>query len=101
MADTPRSMTLKVSGKADNLVIRRLNWPGYSAKIGDADVQVLSGPAGLVELSLPDRAIENEDLVLSWEMPGKDAVQTRTLLSILSFILMLMKLRRSRATSNL
>lgn len=96
-----RSITFEISGRADNLLVRRLNWPGYSAKIDGAEVQVSSGPAGLVELSLPDRVIENEDLVLTWEMPGKDAAQAFTLLSILFFTLILMKLRRSRITSNL
>ena len=99
-ADNPRSMTFKISGRADNLLVRRLDWPGYSAKIGDADVQVSSGPAGLVELNLPDRVFEDEVLELTWEMPGKGWIRTSTLLSIVAFTLALFKTRRSRITSN-
>jgi hypothetical protein len=52
-----------------SLTFARLAWPGYSAEIDGRSVPVRQGPAGLLQIEVPDD-IEAGELVLDWAPPG-------------------------------
>jgi hypothetical protein len=95
-----RNSVFTLSGNADHLLIRRLNWPGYSAKIGNTEIGIKNGPAGLVELDLPERDLKNEKLELNWEIPGLKWIRISIFLSLVTFLTMLVILAKSRTASN-
>jgi hypothetical protein len=95
-----RTSTFTLSGNADYLLIRRLNWPGYSAKIGNTEIGIKNGPAGLIELDLPEHYLKNEKLELNWEIPGLKWIRISALLSLFTFLTMLVFVNKSRTAPN-
>jgi hypothetical protein len=95
-----RNSVFNISGNGDKVLIRRLNWPGYSAKLGETPIEIRTGPAGLVELDLPSRELMNEKLELNWQVPGIMWIKAFTIMAVLFLVTALLFDRNSRRALN-
>lgn len=69
--ETAEAVRFRVADDAEPAVLTfaRLNWPGYTAQVDGREVPVTTGPAGLLQVELPEGVDEGE-LTLEWTPPG-------------------------------
>lgn len=68
VGSTGERMNVQTTSGDTRLVLARIAWPGYSASLDGKQIPVTMGPAGLVELTLPQNLTGT--LTLSFTPPG-------------------------------
>ena len=92
--ESQTQILLKVQGQGSTILLKRLNWAGYKASLDGAPLAIETGPAGLVQLRIPDDYEYGSELKVEWEVPGLNAIRALLALSIIMLIL------ASKTTSN-
>ncbi|MGH3926875.1 MAG: hypothetical protein ACRDTT_29085, partial [Pseudonocardiaceae bacterium] len=91
-------------GRPGRVLFARLNWPGYTATVDAAPVEISHGPAGLVAVDVP---AGEHTLILTFETPGQRlgflAVGVATTIILLQTLVWIVfhRRRKQRAVPNM
>lgn len=85
--ESQTSIRFIVEGQGSTILLSRLNWPGYHATLDGRSIPIKSGPAGLVQLQIPDGYKSGAELIVEWRVPGKRGIIVFLVLSIFMIVL--------------
>jgi hypothetical protein len=80
-------MTFELDGEGSIILLNRLNWAGYNATLNGKPIETGTGPAGLVQIVIPDDYKFGSELVVEWNPPGLNAIKACVALSIFMMLL--------------
>jgi len=80
--ESQTNVRLKVEGQGSTILLNRLNWSGYHATLDGRSIPIKTGPAGLVQLQIPDSYMAGSELIVEWEVPGNKGIRVFLAISI-------------------
>ena len=80
--DRSETVRFRSDGAPATLAFARLNWPGYTARLGNRELPVTDGPAGLLTVRLP-AGVQQGTVHLDWTPPGYHVGIAAALLGVL------------------